>query len=314
VKILFAGNKHRGAVCLEALLRRGDTIVGVLAHAGVTGADEVADVAKKARLPLLRPLDPNAPEVLEQIKSWSPELIVLGGYGPIVRSPFLATAPRGAVNLHGGRLPEYRGSSPMNWVLINGEKEFGISIIQVDDGVDTGDVLSERRFPIAQEETIADLQEKADLVFPEMLLEVLAHIDRGTLVPRKQDETKAAYYPLRFPDDGLIFFDQLTAEQVHNRIRALTRPYPGAFSFYKGKKVQLLGSVPTRKTYYGEPGRVYLKNKNGLLVCAKDRCLWIREALFTENKQDALPSVERYAKFATVRDLALETLLRPSHG
>ncbi len=309
MRVLFAGNKGRGVVCLQALLTSGYNIVSVLAHPSPEKSvtpGSVAEAALQMGLPLLQPANVNAPEVITSLHELAPDLIVLAGYGQIVKQAFINMASLGCINLHGGKLPQYRGSSPMNWALLNGEREFGISIIQVESGVDTGDVLNERMFPISLEDTIVDIQRIANREFPKMLLEVVAQIKAGTLQPRKQDETQAAYYPLRFPDDGLILWDIYTAEQIHNRVRALADPYPGAFTFFKGQRVNLLASQLAQRTYYGEPGRVYLTKRTGLLVCALDRCLWIQRAVIEANQDDAFQVIQRYEKFATARDMALE--------
>ena len=309
MNILFAGHKARGVQCLRALLNAGHRVVAVLVHAGAAGdgspEESVATAGRALGLPVFAPRDVNAPDVLATLREFAPDLTVLAGYGPIVQPPFIDLARRGAINLHGGKLPQYRGSSPMNWALINGERDFSISVVRVDRGVDTGDVLLERTFPIGPDQTIADLHRIANDSFPQMLLEIIRQIEQGSVRPRRQDERLAVYYPLRFPEDGLILWDGCTAEQVHNRIRALADPYPGAFTWWNGIKVKLLRSQLAARVWRGEPGRVYQKQARGLLVCAADRCLWIERAVCEESGEDALALVQRYDKFATLRDLAV---------
>lgn len=308
MRILFAGNKSRGIACLDAVRAAGHDIVAVLAHAG-SQRNEFVDGARARGYDILQPGDLGDAALHEALRARRPEVTVLAGYGPIIKQPLIALAPLGCVNLHGGRLPQYRGSSPMNWALINGETEFTISITSVDGGVDTGPVLSERTFPIGPDDTIADLQAIADRTFPEMLVEVLRQVAAGELRPRVQDQCAAGYYPLRFPDDGLILWDTCTAGQAHNRIRALTDPYPGAFTFWNGQRVTLLRSRAAKRAHFGEPGRVYLKSHLGLLVCALDRCLWIERARFDDGA-DAVEAIPRYDQLATVRGAAADLLSR----
>lgn len=135
-----------------------------------------------------------------------------------------------------------------------------------------------------------------------MLIQVIEQIEKQTIKPRKQDESRAAYYPLRFPDDGLILWDMFTAEEIHNRIRALTDPYPGAFTYYKNCKIKLRKSSLTDRPFYGEPGRIYQKKRNKLLVCAKDKCLWIESIVLADTLEDFYPQLKRYERLATVRD------------
>ena len=311
LNILFGGNGERGAVCLNALLGKGYKIVCVLVHP-LTKEEEdpgsVTKVAEKMGLPVLHPVNVNDPNIIADLLQFAPDLIVLAGYRQIVKQAFIDLSEFGCINLHGGVLPQYRGSSPMNWALIKGDREFGISITQVDTGVDTGNVLDERIFPISNEDTIVDLHRTANRAFPEMLLGVLAQIENGTSQGRIQDEAQASYWPLRFPADGLILWVMYTADQIHNRIRALTEPYPCAFTFFKGQRVKLLASRLNDVPHYGDPGRIYAKRRGGILVCASDRCLWIQRALIGEAQEDLSHFVERYDKFATMCDLVVEML------
>jgi len=313
MKIIFAGNKERGITCLNALISAGHEILLVIAHPDLKSqinCENFAGIVKKKGFPVIQPVDVNRADILNQIRRLAPDLIVLAGYGQIVREPFFNIAPYGCINLHGGNLPEYRGSSPMNWALINNEPEFTLSIIKVDCGVDTGDVLLERTFSVSENDTIADLQNLANSVFPEMLIRVVNDIQESKILGKKQDNSFASYYPLRFPDDGLILWDQLTALQIHNRIRALTDPYPGAFTYFNGERVKLLRSSLPENNYYGEPGRVYRKTSFGLLVCASDRCIWIQHAIFDKDGSSIIDTIQRYEKFATVRDTIASLLAR----
>ena len=173
------------------------------------------------------------------------------------------------INLHGGKLPKYRGSSPMNWALINGEKDFGLSNYSIK-AIDRRPVLLEKNFPINKNSTIVDLHNIANKEFPKMLKTVVNQINDDSLKPRTQDESKASYFPLRFPNDGFILWDMLSAEQIHNRIRALTSPYPCAFSF-DNQKVLLIKSKIDKNNFHGEAGRIYRIENNKLLISTKKK-------------------------------------------
>jgi methionyl-tRNA formyltransferase len=306
MRFVLWGNGNRGVSCLEALLDAGYRPTLVVAHPqrGANWYASVAETAERRSLPVIAPEDPNAPETLQRLRSETPDLFILCGYGPILRQTVLEIPKRFTINLHAGKLPQYRGSSPMNWALINGEDSFSLSIIRVDAGVDTGDVLLDRTFPISPDDTIVDLHHTANEAFPEMLIGVFRHIETDTLSPRKQDPTLARYFPLRFPDDGLVLWDMLTAQQIHNRIRALRPPYPGAFTYHNDRKITLVSSALHDLDFRGEPGRIYRKTHDGLLVCAKDRSLWIREAVFTDNRKPAADAIARYDRLATVQAAA----------
>ncbi|MBN1343219.1 MAG: methionyl-tRNA formyltransferase [Phycisphaerae bacterium] len=306
MRFVLWGNGNRGVSCLETLLGAGYRPTLAVAHPqrGKKWYASMAEVAQRNDLSVIAPEDPNAPETIDRLRGEDADLFVLAGYGPILRQPVLDVPKRLTINLHGGRLPEYRGSSPMNWALINGDEFFSLSVIRVDAGVDTGDVLLERTFPIGPDDTIVELHKIANEAFPEMLLEVMREIDADKLRPRKQNPDDARYFPLRFPEDGLVMWDVLTAEEIHNRIRALRPPYPGAFTYYNGRKVILVASELREFEFRGEPGRVYRKTDEGLLVCAKDRCLWIREALFADDNAPLADTISRYDRLATVQAAA----------
>lgn len=290
---------------MQALIRKGYEIVLVVCH---PGNSVVRKMAEEHNMATISPEEPNDIETQEYLESFDADLFALAAYGKILKQNVIDIPKLMCVNLHGGRLPQYRGSSPMNWSLINGEQSFGLSIIKVDTGVDTGDVILDRTFEISINDTICQLHEIANREFPLMLLEVVEQLENGDYELRKQNEQDASYYPLRFPDDGLILWDILTAEQIYNRIRALTEPYPCAFTFYNGQEVKLIASRLCDQDTFGEPGRIYKKTGGKLLVCASDKCLWIEEAGFKVNSKSLYDSVTRYEKLATVRDSVMDNL------
>lgn len=311
MKIVYWGKGDRGRACLQALLdRKYDVSMVVTDSSQGRPAGTVADLANERNLRLFAPTDPNSPDSELALRKEQADLFVLGGYGKILRANIIDLPRIMTINLHGGKLPEYRGSSPMNWSLINGEKTFGISIIRVDSGVDTGPVLMERQFPVGINDTIRDLHNTANRNFPEMLAQVIESIANGSCIPREQDRSSGAYYPMRFPNDGIIFWDQLTAMDVHNRVRALTTPYPCATTYFNGRKVALISTRLCEPPFYGEPGRIYKQTSRGLLVCAGDKCVWVTEAKFVDNGRPATDEVKRYDKFATVKDLLTRLLER----
>lgn len=197
----------------------------------------------------------------------------------------------------------------MNWALLRGEKSFGISIVEVDEGIDTGAVLGEHDFPIGGNDTIADLQARANEAFPGLLVRVVRSLESGQVRRRVQIEKKARYFPLRFPEDGLVLWDRLDARDVHNRVRALTDPYPNAFTFLGKRRVRIRRSELTSRPYFGEPGRVYANTGKAILVCARDHCLWITDAIFADEPDRPIwPAVKKYITFATLQGMFLGSL------
>ena len=307
MRIIFWGNGNRGVQCLKTLLDKKYNIelAVVHHHGGKQWYASVAECAAENGISTIDPENPNDRAVENVLKSHASDLFILAGYGMIIRQNIISIPKVMCINLHGGKLPQYRGSSPMNWALINGETSFTLSIIKVDAGVDTGDIVLERTFDISINDTIRDLHRIANEHFPDMLIETLTRLEDSSYQLRPQDKKHGSYYPRRFPDDGLILWDMYTAGQVHNHIRALTTPYPCAFSFYKGRKVKLLSSELSDTRYYGEPGRLYMKSKRGLLICARDQCLWLRKAVFEDSEESLFGVIERYEKLSTLREAVL---------
>lgn len=316
MRIVYFCKGGRGANCLEALLQSHQfpELIVVQPQHEKPWFQAVLSLADAHGIPYIQPDDPNAEDVERAIRELQPELLVLAGYGKILKENILHIPARVCINLHGGKLPKYRGSSPMNWALINGEESFSLSIIEVVPEIDAGAILLEREFDISPKDTICDLHKIANREFPQMLLETIRRIDDGSCVSAPQVEENASYYPLRFPDDGLILWDQLSAKQVHNRVRALADPYPGAFTFFQGRRVKLLASELHGGDYFGEPGRVYRKSRqHGLLVCANDKCLWIKEAVVEDEPLSLYDVIDCYERLITVRESITNGLLAQFH-
>lgn len=305
MRILLAGNKQRAVNVLNSIIGRSDKyeIIGCVAH--ITQNNIFAAECKKLKLTLYQPENINDPKFLEKLRQQNIDIIILAGYSQIVKQDFINLAKKACINLHCGELPKYRGSSPLNWALINNEKSFTMSIIEVDTGVDKGDVLAEKTLQINSQDNIRTLTNLANKEFPKLLLKTLDEIiNRPCYIAhgRRQDPKKSSYYPLRSPEDGIIMFDMHTAEEVHGRIRALTDPFPCALSFHKKTKIKFLESELTSRPYYGEPGKIYQIKKDKILVCASDKCLWIKNIKRFDNNKNYLKEIKRYDSLATIKE------------
>ena len=309
MRIIFWGNGNRGVACFQKLIEKGYSFECVITHPnkGKQWYGSVYDLAEKNGFKTLAPEDPNNSEMEDILRAFAADLFILAGYGFIIKDNIIQIPRLMCINLHAGELPKYRGSSPLNWCLINGESTFTLSIIKVNQGVDTGDLICQKTHRVDKYDTIKDLHCKANEAYPGMLLEVVRLIEKDEANLVKQNEDDASYYPLRFPDDGFILWDMLTAEQVHNRIRALTNPYPCATAILDDRKIRLIASRYSKGKYFGEPGRIYLKSDKGILVCCSDRCLWITEAEYMDTGESIFESVKRYQQLLTVKNSILRS-------
>jgi len=304
MKIVYFAKGRRGLACLERILAEGINISMIVLQTGDSLTGEFTAIAESCGAELFVPENPNESSAIKMLAMQEADMFVLAGYGLILKEPCIALPKSCCINLHGGRLPEYRGSSPMNWALINNEPVIGISIIEVDQGIDTGAVLSEEQMEVGPDTTIEDAHEWANQQFPGMIVKVLQGMADGDLCSRIQSEENACYYPRRFPDDGMVLWDQLSAFQVHNHIRGLTKPYPCAHTYYGKRQVRLVSSRLPKTPVRGEPGRIYRKAKGSLLVGASDQAIWITESEFVDDGSLLYDAVARYDCLATVREAA----------
>jgi len=304
MRIIFFGKGKRGLVCLQKLLQGKEEVMLIICQQNDPYLQSFKEFAKESKIEIFCPSDPNKPSSLDKFESVDADLFILAGYGMVLGESCLNIPKINCINLHGGKLPEYRGSSPMNWALMKGEKEVGISIIEVDSGIDTGFILAETSKQIDSDTTIADLHEWANEKFYDLLQSVITKIKEGSLVLRKQDESLACYYPRRFAEDGFILWDQTNCIDAHNKIRALTEPYPCAYSYLGNRKIKFISSRIPESSFRGEAGRIYRKSNGCFLIGTQDQALWITKALFADDHSSAFSELQIYDRLSTIHQLA----------
>ena len=189
------------------------------------------------------------------------------GFPLIFTEKLIHSSKFGTINLHAGNLPNYRGGSPLNWQIINGEKKIGISIIKMCKELDAGNIFSSKIFRLTKKDDIKTVHNKANLFFPKMTIETINKIYLGVQpVPQKKIGIKT--YKQRSEDDGLIDWDKLNATEVFNFVRAITKPYPGAFYFNKNnKKIKIHSCSVSKKNPNILPGEVFFSQKQKFIKC-----------------------------------------------
>jgi methionyl-tRNA formyltransferase len=239
--IVFVGCVTEGFRSLEHLLRRGERILCIFTlrddlAAKTSGAMRFDEVAERNAIPLVKVRNINDPEPVERIRGLAPDLVAVIGWTQLVKAEILRIPRHGCIGFHASLLPEYRGRAPINWALINGESRTGNTMMLLEEGVDDGDILAQREIPIGFDDTCATLYEKVAETEFEMLDEVLPLMREGRVARRKQDASRVTVMPKRRPEDGLIDWKR-PARRLYDWVRALTHPYPGAFSHLGGRKV-----------------------------------------------------------------------------
>jgi methionyl-tRNA formyltransferase len=231
-------------------------------------------VAADARgIPTYQPKSVRNSEALEMLASFEADLVVVTAYGKILPSAILTAAPLGCINVHASILPRYRGASPITQAIIAGDAQTGVSIMQLDEGMDTGAVHSQRAIPIAPDDTCATMSIKLAELGAKLLLDTLPAILSGESQPQGQDDTLATHAPLLSKEDGRLDFSQ-PASVLERRIRGYS-PWPGAFTTFGEDRV--LVAKATLADGSGEPGVIIGTSKRGIQVACGQSALLLEE-------------------------------------
>ena len=276
LRILFMGTPDFAEACLRALVENGQNVVGVISQPdkqkGRGMKVQYCDVKRYAlekELAVYQPETLKDGAILPLLEELYPDIIVVVAYGKILPEYVLKFPKYGCINVHGSLLPEYRGASPIQRAVIDGKKVTGVTTMYMDKGLDTGDMLLKREYEIGENTNTGEAFDDLAKIGAELLLETLDGLEKGTIAPQKQDETKATYAEKIFKDECAINFDD-NAQTVHNKIRGLY-PFPGAFCYHDGKMLKLCESrLYKENAPDGKTGEVVGLSKDGILVKCRD--------------------------------------------
>ncbi len=283
MKVLFMGTPDYAAVTLEKLIASEHELLGV-----VTQPDKqkgrgqelsfspVKELALKHGIPIYQPNKVREVDFLDMVRVMAPEVIVVAAFGQILPKALLDIPPYGCINVHGSLLPKYRGAAPIQYSIIDGEGETGITIMYMDAGIDTGDMILQARLPIAENETGGSLFDKMSHLGADLLLEALDQLKAGTALRIPQDNEQATYVKVLSKDMGFLDFSQ-PAVKLERMIRGLN-PWPSAFTYLEGKTLKLWqASVEPLKDNSAKPGQVIELRKDSFVVATGDNALVIKE-------------------------------------
>lgn len=244
MKIIFMGTPDFSVGALEALVAAGHEVVLAVTQpdkakgrGGQVQYPPVKECALKYGIPVFQPVKVKTPEAVEELRKYEADVFVVAAFGQILSKEILTMPRFGCVNIHASLLPKYRGASPINWCIINGEQETGVTIMQMDEGVDTGDILSTVTVPIAQDETAESLFEKLSKEGAKLIVDTLPKLERGELTPIKQDEAKSSHTKMMQKSLGKIDW-QKSAVEIERLVRGLNS-WPSAYTYMNGKSVKL---------------------------------------------------------------------------
>ena len=269
--VVFAYH-NLGCIGLQALADAGYEVQAVFTHTDNPGENRffssVAHQAARLALPAFAPEDVNHAVWVEYIRELRPDVLFSFYYRDLISEEILSIAPLGGFNLHGSLLPRYRGRAPVNWVLVNGEKETGITLHKMVRQPDAGDIVGQSAVVIADDDTALTLHEKLSAAAKPLLAELLPQIKTGTFSLKKQNDAEASYFGRRRPEDGEIDW-QKPASAVYNLVRAVTEPYPGAFT-YSGQRKMIVWKARVVKGESGERPGTVLSADPLLIACGED--------------------------------------------
>ncbi len=286
LRIVFMGTPAFAVASLDALVKAGCNIVGVITAPDKPAGrglqlqqSEVKKYAVEHNLHILQPEKLKNPEFLEELRSLNADLQIVVAFRML---PELVwnMPPMGTINLHGSLLPQYRGAAPINWAVINGEKETGVTTFKLKHEIDTGDILLQESFPVGENETAGEVHDKMKEIGAAVLVRTVKGLADGTLVERPQSMVHSPWSmvhhaPKIFTETCQIDWNRSTAE-IHNLIRGLS-PYPAAFSFLGGKKLKMYKADKILQQPSVAPGEMITDQKTYLQFAATDGYISITE-------------------------------------
>ncbi len=285
MKVLFMGTPDFAATILDNLIKSDYELLGVVTQpdkqkgrGNEVSLSPVKELALTYGLSIYQPVKAKEPEFLETVKNLSPDVIVVAAFGQILPKALLEIPRFGCINVHASLLPKYRGAAPIQYSIIDGEEETGITIMYMDVGIDTGDIIMQDSIPISSDETGGSLFDKMAVLGAELIVKALAKIENGTATRIPQDNEKANYVKMIDKEMGRIDFSQ-SAIKIERLIRGLN-PWPSAFTFLDGKTLKLWQAETLEEkteNFSGQPGEVIEVKKDALVVKTGDGLLVIKE-------------------------------------
>jgi len=244
VRLIYLGTPAFAVPTLEKILEAGHTVVTVITQPDrpkgrgqELSLSPVKEAALRHGLPVLQPERIRRPEVVARLAEYRADAMVVVGYGQIIPQSIIDLPRHGIINVHASLLPKYRGAASVQWAIVNGETVTGVTTMRIDAGLDTGDMLLRAETAIGPDETAIALGARLAVMGADLLIQTLARIEAGTIVPERQDSSRATYAPILKKEDGRIDW-RLPALAIHNRVRGL-QPWPGAYTGFRGQTLRI---------------------------------------------------------------------------
>jgi methionyl-tRNA formyltransferase len=302
-KIAFMGTPEFAVPSLDILIKNDYPIVAVVTQPDrpkgrgrVPARPPIKVAAEKYGLPVVQPERLRTTEFTDYFSGIYPDLAVVVAFGQILPREILQIPKTGCINVHPSLLPIYRGAAPINWALIRGEVKTGITIMQMDEGMDTGDILAQEETMIEPMETFGELNDRLAVMGARLLLTTIDMVARGSSTRTPQDASLATYAPRLTKEDGLIRWDADVLQTV-NLIRGLS-PAPCAYTLYKGKMLKIFSAVGEEIPPPESPGRIGTVTEKGLPVAARNGYVYLQEVQLENKKRMSIRDFLRGCRMA----------------
>ncbi len=290
MKIVYMGTPDFAVKPLEALIENNYEVVGVftqpdkpVGRKAILTPPPVKVVAENNNIPVFQPDTLKNGEGVKILEALKPDVVIVVAYGKILPKDFLEFSRYGCINIHGSILPEYRGAAPIQWSVLDGKEFAGVTSMQMNEGLDTGDILLVEKTKIEENETSGDLYDRLTVLGADVLLKTLDAIKTNSLSPQKQDDSKSCYAKMLDKSLSKINWN-LSAQEVHNKIRGLD-PWPVALTIYEGKTLKLFRSRLLDGEFSKQAGSVF-KNEDGIgVVCGDKKAVLITEVQLEGKKR-----------------------------
>ena len=286
--IVFMGTPEFAVPCLERLISDGHNVKGVFTQPDKPKGrghkmqfPPVKECAVDAGIPVYQPLKMKDGEAISILENLNPELIIVVAYGKILPKEILDYPKYGCINMHASILPRYRGAAPIQWSVLNGEKISGVTAMQMDVGLDTGDMLLTKTVEIDENETAGELHDKLSVLGADVMSETIDLLLKGELKPEKQDDSESNYAPMLSKDLCPIDWNE-SAQKVHNKVRGLS-PWPVATAKLGEKTIKIHKTAVSGRCN-ATPGEVVVSDKKLIVACGESTSVEII-VLQTEGKK-----------------------------
>ena len=292
MRVVFLGTPEFAVPTLEALIAAGHQLAAIYTQpdrpkgrGNQLSQSPVKEAAARHGLLVLQPERIRRPENIAALSELKPDVMVVVGYGQIIPQSIIDIPKHGILNVHASLLPKYRGAAPIQWAIANGESETGVTIMQIDSGLDTGDMLLHWRTPIGLHETAPELAARTAKEGANLLIETLRRFENGTALREKQDDAEASYAPILKKEDGLILWTR-PAQEIYNRLRGFT-PWPGAYTQFRGQQLQVIRAIPHPHSLNALSGTMQTDRRRLFVSCGSGSTLELLQVQIQGKKRMA---------------------------